>query len=69
MTEFKHSPERDEEVFQLVEEKLTGSFLLVAELLAIAKKWRSKAQMRAIRIEELEDEVSQLEDEAQEMEE
>lgn len=69
MTEFKHNPERDEEVFQLVEENLSGPFLLVAELLAIAKKWRSKAQMRAIRIEELEDEVSQLEDEAQEMEE
>ena len=59
MTEFKHSSDR--EVFHLTEEKLSGSFLLVKELLAIAKKWRSKALMRAERITELESEVVRLE--------
>ena len=63
MTEFKHSSDRDEEVFRLTEEKLSGSFLLVKELLAIAKKWRSKALMRSERITELESEVVRLEDE------
>lgn len=63
MTEFKHSSDRDEEVFRLIEEKLSGSFLLVKELLVIAKKWRSKALMRAERITELESEVVRLEDE------
>ncbi len=61
MIEFKHSSDR--EVFHLTEEKLSGSFLLVKELLAIAKKWRSKALMRAERITELESEVVRLEDE------
>ncbi len=63
MTEFKHSSDRDEEVFRLIEEKLSGSFLLVKELLVIAKKWRSKALMRSERITELESEVVRLEDE------
>jgi len=64
MTEFfKHSSDRDEEVFRLIEEKLSGSFLLVKELLAITKKWRSKALMRSERITELESEVVRLEDE------
>ena len=57
MNEFKHCPERDEEVFKLVEENLVGSFLLIEELLAIARKWRSKAEMRASRIEYLEEEM------------
>jgi len=55
VTSFKHSPERDEEVFKLAEE-LAKSFTLVAELLAIARKWRSKALMREERIEQLESE-------------
>ena len=59
MTSFKHSPERDEEVFKLAEE-LAKSFTLVAELLAIARKWRSKAEMRAARIEQLESEKELL---------
>jgi len=63
MTEFKHSSDRDEEVFRLTEEKLSDPFLLVKELLAIAKKWRSKALMRSERITELESEVVRLEDE------
>ena len=64
MTEyFKHSPERDKEVFRLIEEKLSGSFTLVAELLSIARKWRSKAQMRTEQVAELESEVVHLEDE------
>jgi len=55
VTSFKHSPERDEEVFKLAEE-LAKSFTLVAELLAITRKWRSKALMREERIEQLESE-------------
>ena len=59
MTSFKHSPERDEEVFKLAEE-LAKSFTLVAELLAIVRKWRSKALMREKRIEQLESEKELL---------
>jgi len=59
VTSFKHSPERDEEVFKLAEE-LAKSFTLVAELLAIVRKWRSKALMREKRIEQLESEKELL---------
>lgn len=59
---FNHSPERDEEVFKEIKEKTDEDYLsvieidreIVAELAAIAKKWRAKATMRAARIEELE---------------
>lgn len=51
--QFKHSPERDEEVFKLVEKiygpESANEGSLVFELMAIAKKWRSKA-MRAQQI-------------------
>ena len=44
--QFKHSPERDEEVFKLVEKiygpESANEGSLVFELMAIAKKWRSK---------------------------
>ncbi len=51
--EYHHSPKRDEEVFELAEE-LGNSLSLVSELLVIAKKWRSKAQMRETAIKEIE---------------
>lgn len=70
MTEFNHSPERDEEVFAAIQE--TIKYLpemwrdedgeLILELLAIAKKWRAKANMRAARIEELEKDVKVFQD-------
>lgn len=54
---FKHSPERDEKVFQIIEEiygteEADGALIL--ELMSIAKKWRSKAQMREAVNKELE---------------
>ncbi len=56
----KHSPERDEEVFELanrVAELYMDNKDLVAELMSIAKKWRAKANMREQRIKELEEEL------------
>ena len=53
---FKHSPKRDEEVFKLIKEiygpESANEGSLVFELMAIAKKWRSKAVMREERIKE-----------------
>ena len=66
MTEFKHSPERDDEVLKEIadilecwpvaadnEELLIELIPLTRELMSIARKWRSKALMRASKIEEL----------------
>ena len=65
MTEFKHSPERDEEVLKEIadilecwpvgdnEELLLKLIPLTKELMSITRKWRSKALMRASKIEEL----------------
>ena len=66
MTEFKHSPERDDEVLKEIadilerwqgEGEIEELFLelipLTRELMSIARKWRSKALMRASKIEEL----------------
>ena len=60
---FEHSPERDDEVFHQVAMQLDARGVttdLTRELLAIAKKWRSKATMRANRIEQLEAELLDL---------
>ena len=63
MTEFKHSPERDDEVLKEItdileclgetEELLLKLIPLTKELMSITRKWRSKAMMRASKIEEL----------------
>ena len=66
MTEFKHSPERDDEVLKEItdileclngendEELLLLELIpLTKELMSITRKWRSKAMMRASKIEEL----------------
>ena len=64
MVEFKHSPERDEEVLKEITDILeclgeTEELLLLKlipltkELMSITRKWRSKAMMRASKIEEL----------------
>ena len=82
MVEFKHSPERDEEVLKEItdiiefakfntakleclglsdilgylgetEELLLKLIPLTKELMSITRKWRSKAMMRASKIEEL----------------
>ncbi len=62
MTEFNHSPERDDEVLKEIAdilERLSGDELLLElipltkELMSITRKWRSKASMRASKIEEL----------------
>jgi len=64
MTEFKHSPERDDEVLKEITDILeclgeTEELLLLKlipltkELMSITRKWRSKAMMRASKIEEL----------------
>ena len=65
MTEFKHSPERDDEVLKEIadilerwpvgdnEELFLELIPLTRELMSIARKWRSKALMRASKIEEL----------------
>jgi len=62
MSEFNHSPERDEEVFKAIQEAFpegNAAYMneTVRELAAIAKKWRAKANMRAARIEDLEKEI------------
>lgn len=65
MTEFKHSPERDDEVLKEIadilerwpagdnEELFLELIPLTRELMSITRKWRSKALMRASKIEEL----------------
>jgi len=64
MVEFKHSHERDEEVLKEITDILgyfgeTEELLLLKlipltkELMSITRKWRSKAMMRASKIEEL----------------
>ena len=63
MAEFKHSPERDDEVLKEItdilgylgetEELLLKLIPLTKELMSITRKWRSKAMMRASKIEEL----------------
>ena len=65
MTEFKHSPERDDEVLKEIadilerwpvgdnEELFLELIPLTRELMSITRKWRSKAMMRASKIEEL----------------
>ena len=72
MTEFNHSPERDDEVLKeiadilerlsgiehnkvhwLGDELLLELIPLTKELMSITRKWRSKALMRASKIEEL----------------
>ena len=65
MVEFKHSPERDDEVLKEItdildrwpvgetEELFLELIPLTKELMSIARKWRSKAMMRASKIEEL----------------
>ena len=65
MAEFKHSPERDDEVLKEItdildrwpvgdnEELFLELIPLTKELMSIARKWRSKALMRASKIEEL----------------
>ena len=64
MTEFNHSPERDDEVLKEITDILeclgeTEELLLLKlipltkELMSITRKWRSKALMRASKIEEL----------------
>lgn len=63
MVEFKHSHERDEEVLKEItdilgyfgetEELLLKLIPLTKELMSITRKWRSKAMMRASKIEEL----------------
>ena len=74
MTEFNHSPERDDEVLKeitdilerlsgieynkvhwLGDEVLLELIPLTKELMGITRKWRSKAMMRASKIEELTD--------------
>ena len=66
MTEFEHSLERDEEVLKEITDILEclnedneGLLLelipLTKELMGITRKWRSKAMMRASKIEELTD--------------
>ena len=55
------SAERDEEVFHLISMHLEAKKIpvdLTRELMDIAKKWRSKATMRATRIEDLEQELT-----------
>ena len=54
------SAERDEEVFHMTSIHLEARNIpldLARELMDIAKKWRSKATMRASRIEELEQDL------------
>ena len=65
MAEFKHSPERDDEVLKEIadilerwpvgdnEELFLELIPLTKELMSITRKWRSKAMMRASKIEEL----------------
>jgi len=65
MVEFKHSPERDDEVLKEItdildrwpvgdnEELFLELIPLTKELMSITRKWRSKAMMRASKIEEL----------------
>ena len=58
----EYSPELDEEIFDAVDfarENGIGKLDLdtADEIVAIAKKWRSKAIMRQVRIEELEEEM------------
>lgn len=65
------SAERDQEVFDAVEAMLkcpTSLWVsitpeLLTELLAIAKKWRSKALMRAANITHLEQQIVDLQKE------
>ena len=52
---FSASPERDKEIFEIIE-RAYAEDETVMELLSIAKKWRSKALMRETKIKELEDE-------------
>ncbi len=54
--QYDHSPERDEEVFRIIEEAYGTEFNgeMALELMTIAKKWRAKAQMREAKIKELE---------------
>ena len=63
--EFNHSPERDDEVLKEItdilerwpvgdnEELFLELIPLTKELMSITRKWRSKALMRASKIEEL----------------
>ena len=63
MMKFEHSPERDDEVLTeitaLLLKRLSGDEVLseliplTKELMSITLKWRSKAMMRARKIEEL----------------
>jgi len=63
MMKFEHSPERDDEVLTeitaLLLKRLSGDEVLseliplTKELMGITLKWRSKAMMRARKIEEL----------------
>ena len=63
MMKFEHSPERDDEVLTeitaLLLKRLSGDEVLseliplTKELMSITLKWRSKALMRARKIEEL----------------
>lgn len=56
---FNHSPERDEEVLKQVTEKYKDDEL-IQEFLAIFKKWRAKANMRAVKIKDLENELQKI---------
>jgi hypothetical protein len=58
----EHSPERDEEVFEMVKNEPSQLIQteLASELVGIAKKWRAKAMMRAVRIEELEEQIEKM---------
>lgn len=66
---FKHSPERDEELFAFADrverdtpiEEGFNPVDVTKELAGIAKKWRAKAMMREQRIKELEDANTQRE--------
>ena len=58
----EHSPENDELVFDTVDFIRDGGergidFNTADDLVSIAQKWRSKAIMRQVRIEELEEEM------------
>lgn len=65
---FEHSPERDQEVLQALDNHMEGGspintnvYALVKELMAIMKKWRAKATMRVNKIEDLTEKILSLE--------
>lgn len=65
---FKHSPERDEQIFNLIERahsaplrlgRLDVEDITIMELLAIARKWRAKALMREARVKEVQESLKE----------